>query len=169
MSRLNWYNIFENLIAGGLIASFFGIFLVWLAKKGKRPILRLYIAPNELDESKLKKSNYEFELKFYINNSGKVVGKKIQLLVNFYNLEILKITPNFKRLDEHHKMPSVQYNSREGLIYPVSRRNTYNTYIGEIKFRLKDIKEEIKIEYDIVAENMEFFGGVYTIKIISSE
>lgn len=146
---------FLNIIFSKIIDSFFHLF-----KRKQQPIVRLYIEPNVIN---LENKDSEFALRFYVQNNGNLMTKNIILTMGFSGLEIVKDYSNFRRIDQHRDgTPSIQFNSGPIPLYPVKNRNTY---IGEMTFRLREVKGQINIRYDIVAENMSFLNGMYPIKV----
>lgn len=101
-------------------------------------------------------SEYKFTLRFYIQNNGKAAAKNTRLTANFYNLEIISIEKgSFSRLDDlRGGKPSIQFDST-GIFYAEPSW----VRIGEILFKVKNIEEEIKMDYKIVAEDMNLNRG----------
>lgn len=142
-----------------LFSKFIDLFLS-LFKRKQQSVVRLYVEPNVIN---LEGKDSEFTLKFYINNNGNLIAKDILLMIFFDDLEIVKDSPNLRRIDElQGGIPSVQFNNGKP-IYPVKGRNNY---IGELAFKLKVNKEKIDILYNVVADSMSIFESTYPIKII---
>ena len=125
----------ETIMAGifQTILSSLILYVVFDTVFVKRPKVRLVI------ESQ-KTSNDELILKFYLNNTGDLLAKNILLTAQFENLNILKIRDNkFKDISElRSHMPAIQFDGQSVLhAYPKVR----NSYIGEVGFKIKDLKK----------------------------
>lgn len=146
-------------IASGLIVAI-GLYFIFDKFLIKRPKVRLYISPNEPDVDK----DNEFKLEFYLHNIGNSNAKNVLLTMEFSGLEVIEVIEGkFKPLDRHRGgKPSLQFDLVERVLHP--RKEIRNIFIGEVLFKLKEPKEEIWIDYDIVADDMKFFRDVYRIR-----
>jgi hypothetical protein len=169
-SNLQWSNVAEEIIAGIVGSIMVGIILYFIFDKIiiKRPKVRLHISPSELN---LENDRSEFELEFYLHNIGDFVAKHILFTAEFPDLDIIRLVKKdekqrLKRIDKHRGgRPSIQhyYPESKGVLHPYSRIR--NVYFGKIVARLNKATNEIKIKYDINAENMIFFEDIYKIKV----
>lgn len=158
-------NIIANIIGGIFAGISVSIAMYFIFDKIliKRSKVKLYIEPNRLN---LENENSEFELKFYLHNIGNSIAKNILFTANFPNLEVINFY-KFTPLDKFRGgTPSIQYHLPEsrGVLHP-HPKHPRNTYIGKILSKLKKSKKEIKIEYDINAESMIFYNGIYKIRV----
>jgi hypothetical protein len=139
---------FQSILSGTVLYFIFNEFLV------KRPKLRLYIEPNKINEK-------EFILDFYIKNIGNFSAKDTIITISFPDLIIIEQFKGGERIDSlRGNTPTIQMSSKS--IHP---RGGSNQQIAKIKFRFSKIKKEIEIRYDVEAENMDYFEGIYKIAV----
>ena len=155
-------DIIGGIIEGVTSGIVVGIILYFIFDKIliKRPKVRLYVSPIEPD---LDVDN-EFKLEFYLHNIGNANAKNVLLTMEFNGLEVAEVIEGkFKPIDRHRGgKPSLQFDLLEKALHP--RKEIRNMFIGEVLFKLKETKKEIDIEYDVVADDMNFFKDIYKIK-----
>lgn len=133
------------------IADFFG--------RRRKPQLT---ATLEFIDIKIEDSVYQFTLRILLHNEGKALARHVRFTASFSNLEIVQMSASFKRIDElRGNTPSIQFNDNVGVYYPEKAR----PQIGNITLKMKNNAEVIRIEYDVIAEDMELFEDAYTIDV----
>jgi len=132
--------------------------------KRRKPLLKLSI---EFIKIEIQDSEYTFILRFFIRNEGKAIAKYTRFTVTFNNLEIITLNDrDFTRIDHlRNNKPSIQFDYTEGVFYPGGPK----TCIGDVTFKIKDKAYDIKINYDIVAEDMDFLKDEIIFNVDSLE
>lgn len=109
----------------------------------------------------IENSEYQFTLRFFLQNKGKAVAKHSRVTASFVNLDIIKLKGNFQRLDYLRGLPSIQFDEHTSVFYPMRKFAS----IGDIELKVKNKNDRITITYDLIAEDMELFENKYSFDV----
>lgn len=102
-----------------------------------------------------------FTLRAFLRNQGKALAKHARVTASFTNLGIVTIAKGqLQRIDDLRDVPSIQWDCSMGRVIYHSGRETR---IWDMELKVKNGLEPVRIQYDLVAEDMDSFTEKYTI------
>lgn len=133
------------------VSNFFG--------RRRRPLLSLVM---RFVNVVIENSEYRFTLRFLLQNKGKAVAEHTRFTASFTNLDIVKVNGRqFQRIDSLRGLPSIQFDEHTSVFYPMRKF----TSVGEIEFKVKNKNDQIIIEYDLIAQDIELFEDKYSFDV----